>query len=653
MLRRSRTLQGDVLEGSERSDSRRNFLGAGAALVTAAVAVGVTAEPAAASSLLQEVYSGSSGIPAWTTGTAYSVNQLVRVGPAVFICATAHTSSGSTFPGTGVDWQAVGAPPLTISVDAFGADGTGTNSSDAAVTAARTALGSAGGSLVFGAGTYKLANPIATLGPGQGILGQGKNATIIKFSGSGALMYAYDPGSYGSSGSPKVGGVFSGFTIDGTSAAVNSAGIRFGDLTGSRLQNIKIQNFAASGCAGLHMDCVITWCERSNIEIEFSNNATAVLFDNHITGQAYAGTSYDYSSYQFTMSVAANQNGIVVQNGSVFVGVDMTVRGNFQTGATNTGTAITIGSDSSGIYSSFSASRLDWQVETDGDTGVAHSSILIGANGGIGQCYGIMNFLDGADIPFTNPSLSSSNFAFTGLVSIPGAPVLQVAPGLALTSSSQGSQQNLWVQVASITLTAEYFDIAARLQVQADGGVPGVASAATVTFRVKQQAAMGSPPYMGVYAENCEAFTPYQFVAVLTANTLSQTVAQLWMQAPQNYENYNWSYVAISGTSTNSIFNWATPSATWQSAPPSGTSQTSVPGPGVVNVASGTAPLAGGTVTIANPAVTANTIVRLSRQKLGGTPGELSVALTAGAGFKINSYSASETSTVFWEIVSF
>lgn len=66
---------------------------------------------------------------------------------------------------------------------------------------------------------------------------------------------------------------------------------------------------------------------------------------------------------------------------------------------------------------------------------------------------------------------------------------------------------------------------------------------------------------------------------------------------------------------------------------------------------SGTATLAAGTVAVALPSISASSIVRLNRQTAGGTLGQLSVALTAGTGFSINSSSGSETSTVFWELV--
>jgi hypothetical protein len=71
------------------------------------------------------------------------------------------------------------------------------------------------------------------------------------------------------------------------------------------------------------------------------------------------------------------------------------------------------------------------------------------------------------------------------------------------------------------------------------------------------------------------------------------------------------------------------------------------------SLASGIATLVAGTVSVSNLNITANSIVRLSRQAAGGTLGQLSVALTAGTGFAINSSSNTETSKVYYEIVSY
>lgn len=73
------------------------------------------------------------------------------------------------------------------------------------------------------------------------------------------------------------------------------------------------------------------------------------------------------------------------------------------------------------------------------------------------------------------------------------------------------------------------------------------------------------------------------------------------------------------------------------------------------NASVGTATLSSGTITVNTTAVTANSIIFISRNTPGGTLGNLSVpsaSITAGTSFVINSDSGSETSTVNWWIVN-
>jgi hypothetical protein len=66
----------------------------------------------------------------------------------------------------------------------------------------------------------------------------------------------------------------------------------------------------------------------------------------------------------------------------------------------------------------------------------------------------------------------------------------------------------------------------------------------------------------------------------------------------------------------------------------------------------GVATLVGGTVTVANESVTADTRIFLTAQNTGGTPGALRVsARVAGTSFTITSSSGADTSTVAWLLV--
>lgn len=71
-------------------------------------------------------------------------------------------------------------------------------------------------------------------------------------------------------------------------------------------------------------------------------------------------------------------------------------------------------------------------------------------------------------------------------------------------------------------------------------------------------------------------------------------------------------------------------------------------------VKTGTATLVGGTVVVNDAAITANSIIRVSRRSVSGTPGALYIsALTAGVSFAITSTNAADTSSVYYEVVSY
>lgn len=70
-------------------------------------------------------------------------------------------------------------------------------------------------------------------------------------------------------------------------------------------------------------------------------------------------------------------------------------------------------------------------------------------------------------------------------------------------------------------------------------------------------------------------------------------------------------------------------------------------------LASGTATLVGGTIAVVNTRITATSVIRYWRTTAGGTLGNLSLALSAGVGFTINSSSGTDTSAVYYEIVTY
>jgi hypothetical protein len=71
-------------------------------------------------------------------------------------------------------------------------------------------------------------------------------------------------------------------------------------------------------------------------------------------------------------------------------------------------------------------------------------------------------------------------------------------------------------------------------------------------------------------------------------------------------------------------------------------------------IKTGAATLAAGTVTVANTLITANSVIWLAQRSAGGTPGAVFVsARVPAASFTITSTSATDTSAVRWDIVTY
>lgn len=131
----------------------------------------------------------------------------------------------------------------------------------------------------------------------------------------------------------------------------------------------------------------------------------------------------------------------------------------------------------------------------------------------------------------------------------------------ALTTSGQLGQ---YQKIASVTITAQFSDCTTHLLVNSHGGGASNSSAGLVTWRVKQQAALGSAPFVSIYVDNASQFTPSNFIAVTEVNNGTTTTVSLWIQAPTNFESYSF-YQLAESISGNSTLTYSTNSSTWGS----------------------------------------------------------------------------------------
>jgi hypothetical protein len=307
--------------------------------------------------------------------------------------------------------------PQTYYVDDYGADPTGTNSSNTAVANAVAAMGSNPGVLEFGPGDYLL-SATTTLGAYQSIRGQGRGVTTITFTGTGDCFRVWDQTSRADV-PPTVAGPIEGFTIEGSGAGANSSGLHIGDLFGAQVRDVLIADFAAPGCIGLWFDNYIQYFERGDISAVVNNCTDCVVFDVH-----GGDPSFSYSIYNLWMFAYANQNGVVIRNTAVLAHTKLTIFGNFfnctvtpsgggvrggwTPASTNTGVALIVGTTSSD-YANIERSELNVVVENGGVVGNpttrGHYTIQVGASAGI-QANGLLDFQHITGFTWQNATLS-------------------------------------------------------------------------------------------------------------------------------------------------------------------------------------------------------------------------------------------------------
>lgn len=310
------------------------------------------------------------------------------------------------------------------------ADTSGTTDT-AAVAAAMAALPSSGGTVKFAPGTFYLtcggvANTVAgSVGPVY-FQGSGTSATTLSAVGTGDVLRA---NSTTTTGPPPPGGGILDLTIDGTNAGAGSAGIHVGDLGFYQFSNVTVLNFTGAGSIGVHFDNQFTWAEKIHGTIKVKNCTSHYVFD--VSGAGVTSTnSFGYGRLNLWVDAAANQDGVVLQNGALWYHGALSIQGNFasstsaQTSAVLrvTGT-VPAGHPSAGSGSSIQASQLDIDVEGDTNHANLPQTINFGAQltNAVYGCYGNINFAFGGTFTASNINVAGSGgygtFRFLGGVS--------------------------------------------------------------------------------------------------------------------------------------------------------------------------------------------------------------------------------------------
>ena len=370
--------------------------------------------------------SGASGVPGATGATGASGAQ-----------------GASGIPGVSAD--------RIFFVDDYGADPTGVAPSDAALEAARAAMGTEPGIIAFGVGTYLIEEAglnvenSTSLGLRQGVLGQGSGATRIIYNGENACFEFRNLDWEFNTASEPSGGIHGMWIYGWENTNTDTYGIRYGDIGRMRVSDVHIAGFNQDGCVGLFGDNHVAWAERGDIECSVEQCTTAFLFQGCMPNslQSY-GSSFDYSKYRLTFVVMPNQDAFVLHSlpggiNTTMNGVDLALTGNCNNappGGTNTGTLFKVGRDNED-GAAFSG-ELHVNVETSGYVdGVSHFDFSMG-DGPFWEvqsrvsAFGSINLIPFSGANFRAGTATPRTFAFAGL--------LKKSPAFGSTTNSQAFQ---------------------------------------------------------------------------------------------------------------------------------------------------------------------------------------------------------------------
>ena len=341
-----------------------------------------------------------------------------------------------------------------FNVDDYGADPTGATNSNAAITAARTALGTEPGLIVFGVGTYLFTNGLnvengTELGLNQGVMGQGASLTTVKFNG------AYCPFEFRNSAwqfntASEGGEGLSGMWLYGwENTNTNVHAIRWGDIGKMRIHDVHVAGFNQSGDVGMYASNDIGWSERADIECSVEQCSTAYLFEGAMPNgtNPFGATSFDYSHYRLNFVCLAGQDAFVLRSKAggyktTMNGVKLELTGNCllsAEGEPNEAALFRIGRDNADQAALTGELYINVETSGDlGDLGVAHYDFMMGGAGPFWEveskvsAFGTINLIPFSGVNFRAGTGHPRNFAFAGL--------LKNSPTFGSTTNSQAFQ---------------------------------------------------------------------------------------------------------------------------------------------------------------------------------------------------------------------
>lgn len=141
---------------------------------------------------------------------------------------------------------------------------------------------------------------------------------------------------------------------------------------------------------------------------------------------------------------------------------------------------------------------------------------------------------------------------------------------VAYTENTSSTKSGQWAKIASVSITAQFYDATISLELVGTGPSTANSTHANITARVKQQNALAGVPVGSLFLDNLSVVTPANFAWIIVQNDATATVCELWFKAPQGFEQYYFFENAITQAgsvitySSNSIFQVSLPTFTIQ-----------------------------------------------------------------------------------------
>jgi hypothetical protein len=210
-------------------------------------------------------------------------------------------------PTSGRDRREVGP---SVSIATYGAQGGGSTDTSAAFKTALDALPPTGGAILVPRGTYVLTTPISVAKNGVTLVGEGKGASVLRYTGSSGSAVSL-------SGAGNL--TLRDLTIDGTGSGGSAGGLHLGSGTSRNdVFRVEIRNFRGPEAWGAWLEGSL---DNTFVSADFDSNANHLRLTDD-AAHKYPSNQNDFYASKFQGATDPGGTAIAVRDseGNLFDG---------------------------------------------------------------------------------------------------------------------------------------------------------------------------------------------------------------------------------------------------------------------------------------------------------------------------------------------